>query len=311
MILINTKKLIKCFIILFFCINQTFAVENKILLKIDNEIITSFDIFNEIEYLSILNPQFKNLENKQILEIAKNSLVREKIKKIEVKKKFSEIKINNEYLNKIVQASFSQLNIENFNDLKNILQKSNIDPDTIKQKISIEVMWNQLIYDKFNSKIKINIDQIKKNLETQQKEIVSYLLSEIVFIVDNETTLINKTDIINKSIFDIGFKNTALKYSISESSKFGGNLGWIEEGLLNSKIRDEILNYEIGDHTKPILNSGSFLILKIEDKKKIKKEINIETEMNRVITSSTNQQLSQFSSIYFNKVKKDMTINEL
>ena len=298
-------------LIIFIYFNAAHAFENKILFKINNEIITSIDIFNEIEYISILNPQFKKIDNQQILEIAKNSIIREKIKKIEIKKNFKEIKIDDNYLDKIILSSFSGLNLNSYDELIVFLKTKNIEPSNVKEKISIEVLWNQLIYDKFSKQIKIDPIKIKKELENLQEETNSYLLSEIIFDVDSEISLNDKISIINSSINEIGFRNTALKYSISDSSSVGGELGWVDENLLNSNIQKEISKYKVGEHTAPILTSGGFLILKIENKKKITNKIDLEKIINETINKKTNQQLSQFSNIYYNKVKKNININEL
>ena len=59
----------------------TLAIENKILFKVDEELITSIDIYNQTKYLENLNQEIKNLDNKDIFEISKKSIIREKVKK--------------------------------------------------------------------------------------------------------------------------------------------------------------------------------------------------------------------------------------
>ena len=138
----------------------------------------------------------------------------------------------------------------------------------------------------------------------------SYLLSEILINVDNKNKIDELLEEIKTSINSNGFENTALIYSISDSSRSGGKLGWINEASMSKKILNQITSLKVGELTKPILIPGGFLILKINDKKKIEKKIDIETEISKVIREKQNVQLNQFSTMYFNKIMKDVKINE-
>jgi peptidyl-prolyl cis-trans isomerase SurA len=120
--------------------------------------------------------------------------------------------------------------------------------------------------------------------------------------------IVNK---INEEINNNGFENAAFEHSISETAKTGGKLEWINENKLNELILKNISDLKIGDHTTPIRIPSGFLILKVEDIKEIEKKIDIEKELNLRIRSMQNQQLNQYSNIYFNKVKKNILINEL
>ena len=120
----------------------------------------------------------------------------------------------------------------------------------------------------------------------------------------------DKVNLINKSIKKINFSQTALAYSISNTANKGGKLGWVAESVLSEKIFKELKNLKIGEHTKPILLPGGFLILKLLDLRKISKEFDLDKELKRIVRKKTNQQLNRFSNIYFNKIKKDITINE-
>ena len=117
--------------------------------------------------------------------------------------------------------------------------------------------------------------------------------------------------LIDKSIKEINFAQTALAYSISDTANKGGNLGWISESILSEQIYKKIKKLKIGEHTNPILVPGGFLILKLLDFKEVNKEFNIENEIQKIVKEKTNQQLNRFSNIYFNKVKKDIVIDEL
>ena len=304
-------KKLTFFLILYFITNiNTIAFENKILFKVDNEILTSLDIYNEIKYIAALNDDFKSLDEEKMFEIAKNSLIKEKIKKLEVKKYYKEIILDENFLSKIINSNYSRININNYKELVMHLKRNDVDFKNLKEKISIEILWNELIFSKYGSKVKINREELENKIKNLEKEGgKSYLLSEIVFNLNETETLETYFKKIENSIKEIGFKNTALTYSLSDSAKVGGNIGWIDYNLLNSQIKNEINKIKKGEYTKPILTAGGFIILKIDDERNILNNINFEEEMNKLIKIETNQQLNQFSNIYFNKVRKDIAIN--
>tara|TARA_B100000900_G_scaffold357853_1_gene328448 strand:+ start:342 stop:1271 length:930 start_codon:yes stop_codon:yes gene_type:complete len=305
------KKLVKIILIFYlFFLNQSTAIENKILFKVNNQIITSIDVLNEINYLSLINSDFQKLDKQKIYEVSKNSLIREKIKEINLKKQFVELKLNEEYLNELIKDYSRRVGFKNTNDFNIELKKNNIKIDSVIKKITIEAFWNQLIIDKFLKNVKINEAGIKKELQNQkiQKE---YLLSEILFGLENNNELVNKMKIIKKTISDEGFSKAALIHSISDTSNSGGKLDWINEASLNIKIKSALNNLEVGAHTEPILLPGGYLILKINDIKEVVKEINFEKEFEKVKRAKTNEQLNIMSNLYFNKIKKNIIINEL
>ena len=305
------KKLVKViFIFYLFFLNQSTAIENKILFKVNNKIITSIDVLNEINYLSLINSDFQKLDKQKIYEVSKNSLIREKIKEIDLKKQFVELKLNEEYLNDLIKNYSRRIGFKSSDDFSKELKKKNIKIDTVIKKITIEVFWNQLILDKFLKNVKIDEANIKKELQNQkiQRE---YLLSEILFGIETNNELDNKIKLIKKAISDEGFSKAALIHSISDTSNSGGKLDWINEASLNIKIKSALKNLEIGAHTEPILLPGGYLILKINDIKEVIKEINYEKEFEKVKRAKTNEQLNIMSNLYFNKIKKNIVINEL
>lgn len=283
--------------------------ENKILLKINNEIITSVDILQEIKYLSIINTEFSQTEKNQAIEIAKNSLIKEKIKRFELLKYFNEIAIDEKFLDDIIMSYFFKLNLKTFEEFEVYFKEKKIDTNQIKEKIAIEIMWNQLIYRKFFKNVKINENEIKKNLNNKKQK--EYLLSEIVFNVNSNEKLEDKYKLIQKTINDKNFSQAALIHSISDTSRNGGKIDWIKESVLNKKIRSEIKEIDIGKFSEPIIVPGGFLILKIEDMRLTKASLDIEKEIKKIIKQQTNEQLNRYSNIYFLKVKKNIQINEL
>ena len=295
---------------LFFFNNLVLSNENKILFKVENEIITSLDILNEIRYLNSVNKSFQNIKDNKKLQIAKNSLIRDKIKMIALSSIVEKIELNNEDFIRIAVSSYGSVGVNNYDQLIDHLNQFNIDLKALKKKISISTVWNQYIYDRYAQNIKIDIEQIKKDILSDNKQ-NEYLLSEIVFNLEKNENLNQKFELIRKAIIDDGFNNSALTYSVSETSTTGGKLGWVKESSINSEILIKINSLGINEHTDPITIPGGFLILKKNDIRETKKEIDLEKELEQIIKIKTNEQLNQFSNLFLNKIKKDIVINEL
>ncbi len=305
-----TKYIILCFVCLLLSLTFANSYENKILFKVNNQIITSLDILNELQYLQIINKEFDKIKKEEAFKISKNSLIREKIKEIEIKKNIKEIKIENKILEKLLLNYFREFEIKSISEFEKFFLDRNIDPSEIRKKITLEVLWNQLIYKKYQKNLQINKQKIMDDLKKDDKQ-SEFLLAEILFNVDEGENLNDKFNLINNSIRKINFSQTALAYSTSNTANKGGKLGWVAESILSEKIFNELKNLKIGEHTNPILVPGGFLILKLLDLKKINKNFDFEKEVKKIIREKTNQQLNRFSNIYFNKVKKDIIINEL
>ena len=307
-----TKIKINFFIIAYivFFFTNLWALENKILFKVDNKIITSIDIYNELKYLEIINKEFKDTSQKKAFEIAKRSLIREKIKEIELSKVFKELKVESEFLDKMIINYFKSFEINNISDFKIYFASKEINPDSIKKKISLEILWNQFIYSKFKENIKIDKELIRNDLLNKNKK-KEFLLSEILFNLDKNEKLNDKIILLEREIKNNGFSKTALSYSNSDTANKGGKLGWVNETILNTKIKEKVKKTKVGNFTKPIVIPGGFLILKIEDVREVENISDLNLEINKVVKIKTNEQLNQFSNIYFNKVKKNTTINEL
>ena len=305
------KFLVFLGLIFFIYINSSNSLENKILVKIEDQIITSLDVSNEYKYLVALNPNIKNSKKNDIYKIAKRSVIQEKIKKIEIKKNFNNPKIPQKFIEQILQNVYSKIGFANLEDFKKYLISNNIDFENVKNKLEIEALWNELIFIKFSSKIKIDRKELEQKIKNNSKFLKSYLFSEISFEVSNLKELDNKFKEIDKVINDKGFEVAALEYSISPTSNLGGKLDWINENSLNKSVRSAIKNLKINEHTKPINVPSGFLILKIDDIKSTKIEIDIESELEKLENYEKNNQLNQYSKIYFNKVKKDLEISEL
>lgn len=308
--IIEKKNLIFFAIFFIFISSKVFSVESKIILKIDEKIITNTDVKNEMKYLKALNPSLSSLEEKKIFQIAKNSLIRENIKKIEISK-LNEKNISKEYLENIIKTIYVNLGLNNKDEFINYINKFNISIIDIESKLNIEAQWNRLIYKKFFTKLKINKDRIKKEIETDKQFSYSYLLYEIIFSEEENEKALELHNKIKDSIKEIGFQNTASIFSISNSAKSGGKLGWIKQSSINKKILQQILNLKKNEYTDPILTPGGFLILQVKDIKKENIKIDIDKELSERINAIQTEQLNQYSITYFNKIKKEVFIDEI
>ena len=299
-------------LILFLCciFSVVKAIESKIIHSIGNEIITNIDIKREFKYLIALNNSLKELSKEKILNISNESIIREKIKKIEILKNFKEIKLDDDYYDVLLKNIYSRLNIRSINEFELYLKDYDLTINDIKTKITIDALWNELIIQKYKAQISINENEIRKdilmNSKVQSKE---YQLSEIIFEVQNKEEIEKKYKEVVKSINEIGFENTAATYSFSESAKIGGDIGWINENSLNDNIKTNINSLEVGDITKPIVLSNGILILKLVNTKNLDTTIDIENELKKAINYERNRQLNQYSKIYYNKIKKNLDFN--
>ncbi len=297
-------------LVFFLVIHQAQSIETKIIHNIQNEIITNIDIKNEFRYLVALNSSLKELNKEKILSISNESIVREKIKKIELLKNFNEIELDEKYSKTLIKNIYLRLNLKSTSEFELYLKDYDLTLKNIKTKIAIDAMWNELIIQKYSSKININEDEIKKEILKNDKiESKEYQLSEIIFEITNKKEIEKKYNEVLESINEIGFENSASTYSFSESAKMGGDIGWINENSLNNTIKKNINNLKIGEITKPIILSNGILILKLVNIKKLKTTIDIKDALKKAINYERNRQLNQYSKIYFNKIKKNLDFN--
>lgn len=309
----NKIKIFLIFFFIIFSLNKICYGELiEIKVKIKNEIITNIDLEKEKNYLIYLNPKLNELKKSRLDNIAKDSLITEIIKELEVKRYF-DLNKNNKLVNTVEDNLLKRRNISNRNEFKKILKSLNIDYQTIKKKLTIETFWNQLIYEKFKNNIVINRVELKKNIlekfENESKKFV-YNLSEIVFEKSLDQNLDEGLNKISDNIKKIGFENTANIYSISNTSKNGGLIGWINELQISGQINDIIKNLEIGEISKPIKIQNGYMIIKLNNKKQLKEDIDIDIQLGKLINKETNRQLNTFSNIFYKKLKKNIDINE-
>ena len=305
--------LIKIIFFIFFLFNiitNIVQASNNvfIVMKVNNEIITNININEEYRYLIALNTDLQSLKKEEIFNLAKNSFLREKIKENELKKYF-ELNQSSKYIDQTIKNLYDSLNISSEIEFKKYLSVYNLTIEDVKKKLEIEVLWNELIYTKFHKQIDIDEEKIKKKIN-ENKIQNNYLHSEIFFSGKNKKKINEKYNLIKKSISEIGFKNTANIYSLTESAKIGGSIGWIGENQLAKKIVNEINKLQVGEFTKPIDIPGGVIILKLDDKKDKKISLDFDSEFEKLIAYEKNRQLNQFSAIYFNKLKFNTKIEQ-
>ena len=227
-----------------------------------------------------------------------------------MRKNYKKLIIEDKYLNPQINSFMKKLEFNSDNEFQEYLREKSININQIKKRLSHELLWNRLIYKKFNKNIKIDEESIKKNLKqnTTQNE---YLLSEILFNVENKKNLNEEFEKIKSNIIKLGFSKAAVISSVSSSVDNEGVIGWVKETSISPKLKFEIEKIKQGEFTKPIQIPGGFLILFVNDVRKVKKIINLDEEIKLEIRKETNKQLNQFSNIYFNKIKKNTKINEI
>jgi peptidyl-prolyl cis-trans isomerase SurA len=304
------KKFFSIIFILLLFSNKLLLADIEIIAKVDDEIITNYDLVKEINYLEILNPNLTELKDNQKLEVAKSSLINEIIKKKEIEK-FLKIE-SNQFTEDYLKNLLSKLNISSEEEfIKQLAEKNVYNLSKIKDKINIDLFWNELIYLKYKNQVNINEENLISKIENaknkSQKEL---FLSEIVFIKKKNVKLEDLIEEIKLSINEIGFNNTANIYSISESSKIGGKLGWVKENSLSNSVNEKLKLINIGEYTDTLKLGNNFLILKVEDIKQQEIKFDKEKELERLTKLETNKQLNKFSKIYFDKTKINYSINE-
>lgn len=310
---ILTKKLSKILIISFLLIvSKSIALENKIILKIDNDIITTLDVFDEKNSLRFFNKNFDQINSEEKYEISLQSIVKTRIKKNEIIKRIGEIKLEDtSYLEILIKNRYENLGFEDLENFKKELKNKKISYENFEQKLKIDILWNQLIYTLYYNKVSINENELKKQIENQKEFATSFKLSEIVFQIDEVNNLNNRYNLIKKDINELGFESAALKYSISNTATTGGDIGWVNENQINKEILEVLNRTTEGSITQPIRIPSGFLILKKNELKKEKKKLNIQEELKKLVNYQTEMQLNNYSNIYFNKIKKDLNIDVL
>ena len=307
-------KKIFIFVAIINLLSSTLIAEDRyeIVVSIDNKVITNFDIQKEINYLLALNPSLNNLPKKQIYEIAKESLVREEIKEKEILKYYN-IDYKDPELSLLIENIYNRLNIANENEFNKYLSNFDLSIEIISAKLAIEKAWNRLIFEKFNQLINLDELRLKKELEknlSQPQTQNRYLISEIIFQSKDDKEYQEILRNIKKTIEENSFETAASIYSISDSSKNGGEIGWVNKNEISDTIYNVLNKLSIGQFTQPIKIASGFLIIYLNDIKKEDQEFNVDEELKKMIISEKNRQFNEFSIIHFKKIEQQIFINE-
>ena len=318
------KKIVSMFkiFILIFCLNfilfsdySKASQEFKIVLKINDTIITNKDIIDEFNYLKSLNKDLDKISETEVLKIAKESLIRENIKKDEIEKYIKIENFNRDKLMEgVIKNIYQRLNFQNISEFQKYLETFDFSLTDVEKKLKIEVMWNQLIAEKFKNQIMIDENKIRKKVIDEKinyKNLIEYDLSEIVFSAKNTDELALKKDKIRKTIENISFETAANKFSISDTANFGGNIGKVNENQLSQVVKDELKKINSGEYTKVLSVGNNFMIIKINEKKFVDLKLNENEIVDRMVEIETQRQYENFSLIYYNKIKLNSEINEL
>lgn len=305
-------KLITFFVFVLFLHNNpsNSAIETNILFKIDKEIITNIDLENEKKFLIFLNPKLDNLSADQIESISIKSLKNRKIKEIELRKffDFNDDDAVKNSVNQYIENFLTNSNYASNLELKTKIKEFNLDYNFFEFNFLIDNLWREFIYKKYISKIKIDSNNLKKQIENQENKIEELNLSEILFILTENKNLKETLNQIKMTINSSGFEAAASIYSIAESKKFGGKLGWVRSNQISPEIYSEIK--KTNKITEPIKTNNGYLIININEKRMIKQTINVEKELNKLIKIETDKELNKLGYIYFNKIKKRTFISE-
>jgi peptidyl-prolyl cis-trans isomerase SurA len=310
------KQKIFFYLLIFFCSysNQVSSLENKIIFKVNNKIITTFDIKEEEKYLKVLNPNLKQIDPNKLKILATESITKEKIKEIELVKYYNIEKVlNDANLKEIIKNLYKSIGFKKEEEFIDYLKFENLKFISVKRKLAVEMLWNNLIFQKFNNRVVIDNIGIKNNLDKEIKNFKfskDILLSEILIKNSKDLNLEKIYAEILESIKNDGFATTANIFSISSTAKIGGKVGWVKEISLSKQILRNIINLKKGQISKPIKINENFLILRIDDTKINKQKIDIKKILANRISYEKNQQLERFSLAYFFKVKQNIQINE-
>ena len=310
--MIKLRKIITLICVFFSLVNYCYSkIELKIIMKIDNQIITSLDLEKEINYLIALNPKLSQIDRGELLLIGKKSTIKEFIKKKEIQK-YKELNLQNPQINDVLNNLIKNLNLSTEKQLKDYIKNFNLSIEDLKRKIEIENEWKNLIYSRYIKSVKIKKEELIKKISksSNEKFLEEYNLSEIVFTKKNDMTLDELFKNIKESIQINGFENTANIYSVSNSSKVGGKIGWVRKNSLSDQIILRLKDLKKGDYSSPIQINNNFFVFKINEIRKMQVEIDKKKELDKMIITETSKQLEMFSNIFYNKIKLNSKISE-
>ena len=301
------------FALIFLLQSQTlFAdISNKIVLTVGSLPITLYDLKQEVKLLSILNPG--KLENQSIEDLQSlgiESLTIKKIKEQEIKKNKLDATEDEEFIEYEISRVLKSLNMDK-PALERVFAENQLEISDLKNHISIEIKWNRLVYGMYQNKIKIDEESVNKKVEEysmKENSYDEYFLSEIIVPVSDSQ---NPNDVYQKvksRLFSEKFENVAREISISQTRDAGGEVGWVNEKTIAEIVIKKIKDLNVGEITSPILIPEGIMIIKLNNKREIKNEINKDQLKRKIILNERDKILTTYSKMYFNKLKSNAMI---
>ena len=301
------KIILKLFIFLqIFFFSSAFAlIQEKIIAQVENEVITTYDMENEIRTLLVLSDQEITQENiNKIKQTALNNLINLKLKEIEVNKFKVQLQ-ENAITNYLINISSNDIS-----SLKNKFLQNSINYDIYIKKIENELKWQSLIYSKYRKNVRINNEEINfelKKILLNQKEILEFNLRQIEVFVEKKD--LGDLEEINSQLKGLSFDDAIKKLKINFSEVNNVNIGWITGDVLSKEVLKIVENMKIGEISDPILNLNSILFLNLVDKKSSNKEtLDKDRLRENLINQKKNELYSLYSNSYLSKIKNNYLI---
>jgi len=308
---IKIKKIFLTTIILLICSQYSYGViKDSLYATVGNKAITSSDIMNEIKTILILNNKiFSQNEKKQLEAAAIQSSIQRNIKQIEIDKypnlTFSNLDLNNQLS---ILAKNVNMSLEVF---KNTFHRNDINFSLIENRIITELLWNSLIFQLYKNNLIIDENEIIEQLSfiKTKENINEFLLSEIIIKMEEKNMIESKVKKIKDSIKTEGFKKVAMSSSISESAERGGDLGWVSENVIANNLKSTIFNTPVGELSKAILLPNGILIFKVENKRSVKTEMDMEKVKNQLVNNEKEKVLKMYSMSHYDKLRRSVSID--
>ena len=309
--MIKFKKITYIIILsLYFSVGSNAALQDALFATIGNKAITRADIVNEIKTILILNGENFSQENANNLEAAAiKANIQRTLKQIEIEK-YETLKFNKADVNSELNRLASKANVD-LDTLKNIFAANGIEFSSIEKHIETELLWNSLIFKIYNDRLTIDVDEVNEQLKLIQKQekIKEYLISEIIIEPVPNSEINSKVSEIKNEIKSVGFKQTAMNFSISESSISGGDLGWVNENLISKEFKKTIRETTVGQVSKPIILPEGILLFEVRDVKELEQFSSLEEAKNQIINSEKQKILNMYSLSHYDNLKRSVTID--
>ena len=309
---LNNRKALFVFLFVFvFSFTKVNSnINNSIIVSVGNLPITYLDLIKEMKLISLLNNITVDNSNRETIKsVAVQGLITRKIKEMEIEK-FKIKNYNKKDLEILVGRTSKKLGTDE-NGLEQLLKQKNLKLENLKERFKTDLKWNTLIFQLYNNKIVLNTNELENKIRVEIEKVNEeriFLLSEIEINLtqnDNKATLDN----IFRSIEAMGFEETAKKFSISNSSEYGGNIGWINENNLSKKIYENIKFLKTEEISKPIYLNDTIVIIKKTGERVFEK--NIEKIKDKIVREEKEKKLQMFSKAHYSKLEKTIQISFL